>query len=252
MERCSRLGGGVLLDLAGFAAATYMRGVSWAALPTSLLGIVDASLGGKVGFNLSAGKNLVGAFHAPRLVLADLATLATLPQVEIRTGLAEIVKAALIGDPELYARMESGPGWISQDWIQRAIKIKLEIVDDDPQEHGRRAALNLGHTFAHRAGGDQQLQSHPRPGSVRWSDGRREVAAMMGRCEADLPARVEHVLRRFALPSTYRDLRIDPVLEAMTRDKKGRAGRVQLVLPIRPGKVEFGIEAPREPCPPGP
>jgi len=238
------LGGGVLLDLAGFAAATYMRGVSWAALPTSLLAIVDASLGGKVGFNLSAGKNLVGAFHAPKLVLADLATLATLPQEEIRTGLAEIVKAALIGDPELYARMESGPGWISQDWIQRAIRIKLEIVDEDPQEHGRRAALNLGHTFAHALEVTSGYRlTHGQAVSIGLMAAAR-LAEAMGRCEAELPARVERVLRRFGLPTTHRGLVTDPVLEAMTRDKKGSAGRVRFVLPIRPGKVEFGIEAP--------
>lgn len=238
------LGGGVLLDLAGFAAATYMRGVSWAALPTSLLAVVDASLGGKVGFNLSAGKNLVGAFHAPKLVLADLATLATLPQEEIRTGLAEIVKAALIGDPELYARMESGPGWISQDWIQRAIRIKLGIVDEDPQEYSRRAALNLGHTFAHALEVTSGYSlTHGQAVSIGLMASAR-LANAMGRCEADLPARVEHVLRRFALPTTYQDLQANPVLEAMARDKKGRAGRVRFVLPIRPGNVEFGIEAP--------
>ncbi len=238
------LGGGVLLDLAGFAAATYMRGISWAALPTSLLAVVDASLGGKVGFNLSAGKNLVGAFHAPRLVLADLAALASLPHGEIKTGLAEIVKAALIGDPELYARMESGPGWISQDWIQRAIRIKLGIVDEDPQEHGRRAALNLGHTFAHALEVTSGYSlTHGQAVSVGLLAAAR-LANAMGRCEADLPARVEHVLRRFALPTTYPNLNTDPVLKAMSRDKKGRAGRVRFVLPIRPGKVEFGIEAP--------
>ncbi len=240
------LGGGVLLDLTGFAAATYMRGVSWAALPTTLLAVVDASLGGKVGFNLSAGKNLVGAFHAPRLVLADLATLATLPPEEVRTGLAEIVKAALIGDPELYARMESGPGWISEDWIQRAIRIKLKIVDEDPQEHGRRSALNLGHTFAHALEVTSGYSlTHGQAVSVGLMAAAK-LAEAMGRCEADLSARVEHVLHRFALPTNYQGLQVDPVLEAMTRDKKGKAGRVRFVLPIRPGKVEFGIEAPED------
>ena len=240
------LGGGVLLDLAGFAAATFMRGVKWAALPTSLLAMVDASLGGKVGINLPAGKNLDGAFHTPSIVLADLATLDTLPAPEIKTGLAEMIKAALIGDADLFARMETGPAWISREWILRSIEVKLKVVDSDPWESGGRAALNLGHTFAHalEVTSDYRL-SHGQAVSVGLVAAAR-LASAMGRCDPRLVDRVQHVLERFDLPVTYKDLRPDLVLGAMARDKKKIAGRVRFVLPTEPGQVEFGVEAPEE------
>ena len=238
------LGGGVLLDLAGFAAATYMRGIRWAALPTSLLGMVDAGLGGKVGLNLQAGKNLIGAFHAPSIVLADLSTLSTLPQAEIRIGLAEIVKAALIGDEDLFSRMESGPRWITRDWIRRAMQVKLSIVDQDPEEHGRRAALNLGHTFAHalEAASDYRLP-HGQAVAVGLL-GAARLAHAVDLCQADLPERVRQVLLRFGLPIGCSGLNGDRILDAMRQDKKRRAGRLRFVLPVRPGQVEFGIEVP--------
>jgi 3-dehydroquinate synthase len=240
------LGGGVLLDLAGFAAATFMRGLNWAALPTSLLAIVDASLGGKVGINLPVGKNLVGAFHAPRIVLADFSTLATLPKEEVKTGLAEMIKAALIGDADLFARMEFGPAWISREWIQRSIEVKLKIVDDDPRETGKRAALNLGHTFAHAFEVTSGYSlTHGQAVSVGMVAAAR-LAAVLGRCAPDLPDRVEQVLRRFDLPVTYKGLRTDQALGAMVTDKKSKAGRARFVLPKSPGQVEFGIEVPEE------
>jgi len=238
------LGGGVLLDLAGFAAATYMRGIRWAALPTSLLGMVDAGLGGKVGINLQAGKNLIGAFHAPSIVLADLSTLSTLPPAETRIGLAEIVKAALIGDEDLFSRMESGPLWITRDWIRRAMQVKLSIVDQDPEERGRRAVLNLGHTFAHalEAASDYRLP-HGQAVAVGLL-GAARLARAVDHCQADLPDRVRQVLLRFGLPIGCPGLNGDRILDAMRRDKKRRAGRLRFVLPVRPGQVEFGIEVP--------
>ncbi|MFQ5943229.1 MAG: 3-dehydroquinate synthase [Anaerolineales bacterium] len=238
------MGGGVLLDLAGFAAATYMRGIRWAALPTTLLATVDASLGGKVGINLEDGKNLIGAFHAPGLVLADLTTLTTLPEEETRTGLAELIKAALIGDEDLFERMESGPGWISRSWIQRAIEVKLAIVDEDPFELGRRAALNLGHTFAHalEAASGYSLP-HGQAVSIGLV-GATRLAFRMRLCEPEFPTRVEHVLLRFGLPVRYAVYDAEQILGSMNRDKKRMAGRLQFVVPLRPGQVEIGIEAP--------
>lgn len=238
------LGGGVLLDLAGFAAASYMRGIRWAALPTTLLAIVDASLGGKVGINFEGGKNLIGAFHPPKIVLADLTTLTTLPEEGTRTGLAEMIKAALIGDADLFARMESGPTWISRGWIQRAIEIKLSVVDEDPQEHGGREVLNLGHTFAHGLEGASDYGlSHGQAVSIGLV-GATRLAGALDRCDADLLDRVQHVLIRFGLPISYSGLDTEQILNYMKKDKKRRKGRSRFVIPIHPGQVETGIEAP--------
>jgi len=240
------LGGGVLLDLAGFAAATYMRGIEWAALPTTLLAVVDASLGGKVGINLAEGKNLIGAFHTPGIVVADLSTFSTLPEVEARTGLAEMIKAALIGDPGLFTSMESGPPWISRGWIHRAIQVKLTIVDEDPHESGRREALNLGHTFAHalEAAGGYRLP-HGQAVSIGLV-GAARLASALDRCEADLPERVQEVLLRFGLPISYSGLDTERIVDSMKQDKKRKQGRSRFVIPIRPGEVESGIEASEE------
>ncbi|MFQ5922405.1 MAG: 3-dehydroquinate synthase [Anaerolineales bacterium] len=238
------LGGGVLLDLAGFAAATYMRGIRWAALPTTLLATVDASIGGKVGINLEGGKNLIGAFHAPSIVLADLTTLTTLPEEGTRTGLAEMIKAALIGDTDLFTHMESGPPWISRSWIQRAMKVKLSIVDEDPHERGKRAALNLGHTFAHALEAASRYRlPHGQAVSVGLV-GATRLASALDRCEADLLDRVQHVLLRFGLPVSYSGLDTERILDSMNKDKKRREGRFRFVIPVRPGRVETGIEAP--------
>ena len=238
------LGGGVLLDLAGFAAATYMRGIRWAALPTTLLATVDASLGGKVGINLEGGKNLIGSFHAPSIVLADLTTFTTLPEGGARTGLAEMIKAALIGDADLFTRMESGPPWISRGWIQRAMEVKLSIVDEDPQERGGRAALNLGHTFAHglEAASDYSLP-HGQAVSVGLV-GATRLAIALDRCQADLLDRVQHVLLRYGLPVSHAGLDTDRILDSMKMDKKRKEGRSRFVIPVRPGQVETDIEAP--------
>ena len=146
------LGGGVVGDLAGFAASVFLRGINWVILPTTLLAMVDSSLGGKTGADLPQGKNLVGAFHPPRLVLADPLALATLPEVELRSGLAEVVKHGLIGDPDLFESCQKGWNSVKSDWVdivRRAMAVKVQIIEEDPFEKGRRAALNLGHTVGH-------------------------------------------------------------------------------------------------------
>jgi 3-dehydroquinate synthase len=238
------LGGGVLLDTAGFAAASYMRGIRWAAMPTTLLAMVDASLGGKVGVNFKGGKNLIGAFHVPSIVLADLNTLATLPEDDTRSGLAEMIKAALIGDADLFSRMENGPPWISRNWIQRAIQVKLSIVDEDPKEQGNRAALNLGHTFAHALETSSGYRlSHGQAVSIGLV-GAARLAGVLGRCVVDLPDRVQHLLLRFGLPISYSDMDAAKIINSMKLDKKQKGGRAQFVIPIRPGKVETGTEVP--------
>ena len=151
------LGGGVVGDVAGFVAATFMRGVRWVNLPTTVLAMADASLGGKVGVDLPEGKNLVGAFHPPALVVSDFDTLTTLPEAEVCCGFAEIVKAGVIGDPDLficYAHAIDRSKNCAFDLralkcIARAAAVKVGIVNADPYEHGERAKLNLGHTIGH-------------------------------------------------------------------------------------------------------
>ena len=155
LERSSTvlaLGGGVTGDLAGFAAATFLRGVAWVAAPTSLLAMVDASLGGKTGADLPRGKNLVGAFHPPRLVLADPTTLASLPEAELRSGLAEVVKAGVIGDEALFRLCAQGWDGVLEamdNVVRRSMAVKIRLIQEDPYEKGQRAALNLGHTIGH-------------------------------------------------------------------------------------------------------
>ncbi len=146
------LGGGVIGDLTGFAASTYMRGVNWVCVPTTLLSMVDASLGGKTGFDLPEGKNLVGSFYPPKLVLADPQVLKTLPEAEFISGLAEVVKHGMISDPELFDLCARGLDCIKDDleqMVKRAMAVKIKVIEEDPYEKGFRAALNLGHTVGH-------------------------------------------------------------------------------------------------------
>jgi len=145
-------GGGVVGDLTGFAASTYMRGVDWIAVPTTLLAMVDASIGGKTGFDLPEGKNLIGSFHPPKLVLADPSLLLTLSDRDLRSGMAEVVKHGIIADPELFAFCANGMDWVKnnlEDVVKRAMAVKIHIIEEDPYEKGIRATLNLGHTVGH-------------------------------------------------------------------------------------------------------
>ena len=152
-DAAAAVGGGVLTDTVGFAAAVYLRGIDWVAVPTTLLAMVDASVGGKTGVNLSEGKNLIGAFWPPRLVVVDVGTLATLPERELRAGLAEVVKTSWLGDRGILDDLPTAFGeakaerW--QDLVMHCVAVKAGIVEDDERESGRRAALNLGHTLAH-------------------------------------------------------------------------------------------------------
>ncbi|MDP1778935.1 MAG: 3-dehydroquinate synthase, partial [Anaerolineales bacterium] len=146
------LGGGVIGDMAGFAASTYMRGIAWVGVPTTLLSMVDASLGGKTGFDLLEGKNLIGSFYPPKLVLADPLLLRTLPEAELISGMAEVVKHGIISDPELFSLCARGLDWVKnnlEEIVKRAMAVKIKIIEEDPYEKGFRAALNLGHTVGH-------------------------------------------------------------------------------------------------------
>lgn len=240
------LGGGVVGDVAGLAAATYLRGVPLVQLPTTLLAMVDSSVGGKVGVDLPQGKNLVGAFKQPSLVVADVETLGTLPPAELANGLAEAVKTGIIGDPLLFRQIEEhGPAplpWI----VARAIDVKVAVVQADPYERGVRATLNLGHTFGHAL---ERLSNYALPHGAAVAVGlvaSARLAARLGLCDPGLAPRVAAVLRRLGLPTGYGGYDPEQVWQAMGTDKKRQAGRLRFVLPRDLGDVVVSDAVPRE------
>ncbi|MGD2157707.1 MAG: 3-dehydroquinate synthase [Anaerolineales bacterium] len=240
------LGGGVVSDLVGFAAATYMRGVSWVILPTSLLGMVDASLGGKTGIDLKRGKNLVGAFHPPRLVLADPHSLGTLPPEEFSSGMAEVVKHAVIADPELFRICAQGPEAVWEDLeplIRRAMAVKIDVIQQDPYEGGRREALNLGHTVGHAV---ESVSGFRLKHGQAVALGMLVEARLAGRLEltgGDLVGRLASTLEKLGLPTRIpRDVPLEGIIPAMWVDKKRARGALRFSLPARIGEVRVGVE----------
>jgi shikimate kinase / 3-dehydroquinate synthase len=236
------LGGGVAGDMAGFVAATYMRGVAWANLPTSLLALADAGLGGKVGVDLPEGKNLVGAFHPPALVVGDFDVLQTLPEVERRCGLAEIIKAGLIRDAALFEGLAVGSLPL-ETAIVRAAAVKVGVVNADPYERGERASLNLGHTIGHgvEAASGYRLRHGEAVAIGMVAESR--LAERLGLAEAGLAERVAASLRRVGLPERAPGMAPAVVRAAMSSDKKKVGGRLKFALPRCPGEVVWGVEA---------
>ena len=232
------LGGGVLGDMAGLVAALLLRGVPFVQVPTSLLAMVDASVGGKVGVNHRKGKNLIGSFWQPVLVWSDLAYLDTLPDRELRAGLAEVVKTALLGDEELFNRLESRPGdYLARDpetlldAVQRCVRFKARIVSQDARESGLRACLNLGHTIGHA------LEATATAGTLRHGEAvsiglvaAAEISAAEGLCETNLPDRVRGVLAGLGLPVAASSRSRDTLRAAIKGDKKLKDGGVLWIL----------------------
>lgn len=232
------LGGGVVGDLSGFAAATYLRGVRWVQLPTSLLAMVDASIGGKTGVDLPQGKNLVGAFKQPEGVLIDPRALDTLPPVELRAGMAEVVKHALIADPALFARLEAeGLATDREALVARAVEVKRAVVEQDPFERGRRAVLNLGHTFAHAFERERTYALRHGEAVAVGLVAAALLAEALGRGERGLAARIAALLERLELPTRLSGLEVDAVYAAMAHDKKRRGRRLRFVIPEALGRV---------------
>ncbi len=232
------LGGGVTGDIAGFAAATFMRGVKFVQVPTTLLSMVDASVGGKTGVDLTAGKNLVGAFKFPELVLIDPRVLNSLPDQEIRNGAAEAIKHGIIADLDLFDRLKEGPLTFTPELIERILKVKIEIVEEDPYEHGRREVLNLGHTVGHAI---EQVSQFSVPHGAAVAIGlvaAARIAAELAHADHDLTAQVESALSAWGLPIKVPDLPIPEVIQALSRDKKRKNGRIRFVLPRKIGKVK--------------
>jgi shikimate kinase/3-dehydroquinate synthase len=238
------LGGGVTGDIAGFAAASFMRGVRFAQTPTTLLAMVDASVGGKTGVDLPQGKNLVGAFKQPVAVIIDPTVLATLDVGEIRSGMAETIKHGVIGAPDLFAELGQGEKEKRRkgEWgerIARALRVKIEVVEEDPFEQGRRAVLNLGHTVGH---GLERLSGfslrHGEAVSIGMVAAAR-IAAELGRADPSLADRIEAALAAWDLPVRCPPFDADEIWEAMAHDKKKRGRGLRWVLPRAIGEVEI-------------
>jgi len=246
------LGGGVVGDLGGFAAACWMRGVDCVQLPTSLLAMVDSSVGGKTAVDIPAGKNLVGAFHPPRAVFADTAVLATLPPRELRAGLAEVVKYGALGDAAFLAWLEqqadallAGDQAALAEAIARSCTHKAAIVERDPLEKGERALLNLGHTFGHAI---ETEQGYSAPGREALNHGEAVAVGMvlaaalstrLGLADAADAQRLQQLLLRLQLPVRI-PAGLDPqaLLARMRLDKKNVAGQLRLVLWRGVGRAE--------------
>lgn len=257
--RCDRkttliaLGGGVIGDMAGFAAACYQRGVPFIQVPTTLLSQVDSSVGGKTGVNHELGKNMIGAFYQPRCVVIDIQTLDTLPNNELSAGLAEVIKYGLIGDPEFFAWLEQNvKGLLARDpaaltyAIEHSCRNKARVVAADERESGQRALLNLGHTFGHA------IETGMGYGS--WLHGEAVAAGMMmaadlsrrqGWLTSDEIARIERLIRAANLPFMAPDIELDRFLELMSVDKKVSDGELKLVLLRRLGEAVLTADVPR-------
>ena len=232
------LGGGVIGDIAGFAAASYQRGIAFLQLPTTLLAQVDSAVGGKTGVNHPGGKNLIGAFHQPVAVITDTDTLATLPDRELRAGFAEIVKAALVADAVFFEWLESNAERVLardadalEHAIRRACEIKAAIVAEDEREQGRRAVLNFGHSFGHAieagAGYGQVLHGEAVAAGMVLA---AELSARLGRLPGADTQRLRDLLSRSGLPVDPPRLGRAKMLELMGMDKKVAGGRLRLIL----------------------
>lgn len=234
------VGGGTILDLAGFAAATYLRGVRWVALPTTLLAQVDAAHGGKTGIDHPAAKNLIGAFHAPAEVLVDSDYLSSLPPRDLRGGLAEVVKHGVIAQPGLLERVgRDDPA----AFVEEATRVKLEIVARDPFERGERRHLNLGHTLGHAI---ERASGYALHHGEAVALGLRACCAIAEtHCGFRERAKVEAALDRCGLPRRA-DFEGAVVGEALRHDKKRRAGRLRWVLPVALGVVRVFDDVPDE------
>ncbi|NML53599.1 3-dehydroquinate synthase [Streptomyces sp. R302] len=231
------VGGGATTDLAGFVAATWLRGVRWVAVPTTVLGMVDAAVGGKTGINTAEGKNLVGAFHPPAGVLCDLAALDSLPVHDFVSGLAEIIKAGFIADPVILDLIEEDPqaartpaGPHTAELIVRSIQVKADVVSGDLKESGRREILNYGHTLAHA------IEKNER---YKWRHGAAvsvgmvfaaELGRLAGRLDDATADRHRSVLESVGLPLTYRGDQWPKLLETMKVDKKSRGDLLRFIV----------------------
>ncbi len=243
------LGGSVIGDIAGFVAATFMRGVNLVQCPTSLLAMADTSIGGKNSLDLPQGKNLIGSFKQPSLIIADVATLMTLPREELISGMAEVIKHGLLADTDLLERIERGDWPLKTDslhsasselqsLVAQAIQVKISYVQKDPFDEGIRKHLNMGHTFAHAI---EKISSN----KVRHGEAvamglaaAAELSERLGYCDKNLKVRIDLVLHKVGLPNRIpKTLPPQSILDAMSQDKKRLGQSLRLVLPVKVGRV---------------
>jgi 3-dehydroquinate synthase len=246
------LGGGAATDLAGFVAATWLRGVKVVLVPTTLLGMADAAVGGKTAIDIPEGKNLVGAFHPPAGVLADLATLETLPKPDYVAGLAEVIKAGFIADPVILDLVQADPdgatvphGTHARELIERAIRVKADVVGDDLREAGRREILNYGHTLGHAIERTENYRFRHGDAVAIGMVYAAEVARLASRLDGETAARHRDLLAAVGLPTAYSQAAWPSLREAMGVDKKARGARLRLVVLdglARPGILDSPSE----------
>jgi 3-dehydroquinate synthase len=243
------MGGGVVGDVAGFVAATYLRGIPFVQVPTTLLAMIDASIGGKTGVNTTAGKNLVGAFHQPALVLADLDTLDSLPAAQYAAGLAEAVKHGVIADSDYFAFLERDSDAVTarkdaalERLVARSVEIKAGIVAADEREAGIRAVLNFGHTVGHAveaASGYSLLHGEAVAIGMAYES---RLAETLGIAESGTAERLARVLETYRLPVTRpAAASVDQLISKMRNDKKSRAGDLRFSLPRAIGAMQGGV-----------
>lgn len=253
LERSSvivALGGGVIGDMAGFAAATWLRGIPFVQVPTSLLAMVDASIGGKTGVNHPKGKNLIGAFHQPRLVWIDPELLATLPGRELRSALAEVIKYGVIQDPDLFSFLEQLPSLPSYEdftldqlntLLVRSAQAKAQVVQEDEKEKGLRAILNYGHTLGHALESATHYVEYLHGEAVAVGMvGAGILAELLGWWDPAHTQRQRALIEKFGLPTTWPSgIPDELVQEAVRADKKVKDGRVRFILPVKIGAVKI-------------
>ena len=237
------VGGGAITDVAGFVAATWLRGVRVIHIPTTLLGMVDAAVGGKTGINTAEGKNLVGAFWPPSAVLCEIGTLRTLPEHELLTGMAEVVKCGFIADPQILDIIEANPekirdsqSSIARDLIERAVRVKAKVVSEDLRESGRREILNYGHTLGHAIERAERYQWRHGAAVAVGMVYAAELALAAGYLDETIVDRTRAILKSLNLPVGYRGDRWKELLETMRRDKKARGSLLRFIVLEELGK----------------
>jgi 3-dehydroquinate synthase len=242
------VGGGAVTDLAGFTAATWLRGVRVVLVPTTLLGMADAAIGGKTAVNIPEGKNLVGAFHPPAGVLADLATLSTLPPAEYVSGLAEVIKAGFIADPVILDLVEADPagaarpgGPHERELVERAVAMKAAVVSADLREAGQREFLNYGHTLGHAIERAENFRLRHGEAVAIGMTYAAELGRAAGRLDEPTTRRHREILAAVGLPVSYRAGAWPELRRAMSVDKKARAARLRFV--VLDGLAQPGILA---------
>jgi 3-dehydroquinate synthase len=257
MDRKSILfavGGGVITDLGGFIASTYMRGIQVCLYPTTLLGQVDAAVGGKTGVNLPQGKNLVGSFYQPALVFCDTGVLKTLPDREYVSGLGEVVKYGMIRDAELFEYIEKNAAGIRtrdtvvlDEIVHRCVAIKADVVTKDEKESGERAILNYGHTIGHalEAAGNYKTLHHGEAVSIGM-EAEAILSMELGIAPLEVLAAQNKLLKLCGLPTRVKKMPEKKVLAALKLDKKNVSGRTRFVLPEAVGRVRWGVEVPSD------